>query len=179
MAIAQNLLLFSVDQPQIIGEPVKGTTGRGGAVRISLSAPAEEGITVRFCVREGSIILYASTTVPNPSSAINDWSTEIRAPQYQHTLVCSTTFFDNRSPEDPLMSQNVSPGKSAGRSKRQVEEDENSIDDDSDSDSVTLYFTIEGQDNFNEFSLNSSQGEFNFGMIMINMNIVELELLNK
>ena len=167
MAIADTKhSMFSVDQPQIIGESVKGTTGRGGTVRISLSAPAEEGITVRFCVHKGSIILYASTTVPNPSSAINDWSTEIRAPQYQHTLICSTTFFDNLSSEDPLILQNVLPGKSTGRGKRQVEEDESSTDDDSES--VTLYITIEGQDNFNEFSLNSSQGEVNFGMMIMN-----------
>ena len=49
-------------------------------------------------------------------------------------------------------------GKSTGRGKRQVEEGESSTVDDNES--VTLYITIEGQDNFNEFSLNSSQGEF-------------------
>ena len=124
-------------------------------------APAEEGITVRFCVNEGQIVLYASTSVPNPSAALHDWSTTIIAPQYQHTLVCSTTFFDNLDSPN-LTPQNVSPGKSAPvRSRRQVEENSNSTT------VVTLYIAIEGQENFNEFSLNSSQGEFNFGKKMV------------
>ena len=140
--------MFSVSQPQIIGEPMMGTTGQGGEVRISLSAPAEEGITVRFCVHEGSIILYASIIIPNPSSAINDWSREIPAHQDLHTLVCYTRF-SNISSDNSTVSQNVSLGIST------------------DSTIVTLYIAIEGQDNFNEFSLNSSQGEVNFGKIMI------------
>ena len=153
---------FTVTQPQIIGQPVKGTTGQGGSVRISLSAPAEEGITIRMCINEGQIIFYASTSIPNPSSASHDWNTTIRAPQYQHALVCSTTFFSNLGSQN-VMTQNVSPGKSTRRSKRQTAANSDEASNNN-SNRVTLYITIEGQENFNDFSLNSSSGETNFGM---------------
>lgn len=153
----------TVDQPQRIGSPEQGTTGLGDSVRISFSAPAEEGITVRFCIREGQIILYASTSVPNPSAALHDWSTMIRAPQYQHTLVCSTTYFDDLDSPN-LTPETVSPGKATPRGKRQADDEENSNDDDDEDDTmVTLYISIEGQENYNEFSLNSSVGEYDFG----------------
>lgn len=141
-----------VDQPQRVGQPGQGTIGLGDSVRISFSAPAEEGITVRFCIHEGQIALYASTSVPNPNAAINDWSTTIRAPQYQHTIVCSTTYFDDLSSPN-LTPRNVPPSRSNTRSKRQV----------SDETMATLYISIEGHENYNEFSLNSSVGEYDFG----------------
>ena len=134
-------------------------------MRISFSAPAEEGITVRFCIHEGQIILYASTSVPNPSAALHDWSTTIRAPQYQHTVVCSTTYFDNLDSPNPTP-EIVSPGKSTPRGKRQANNDEEeSTDDDDDDTMVTLYISIEGQENYNEFSLNSSVGQYDFGTL--------------
>ncbi len=136
-------------------------------MRISFSAPAEEGITVRFCIHEGQIVLYASTSVPNPSAALHDWSTMIRAPQYQHTLVCSTTYFnDLNSPN--LTPETVSPGKSTPRGKRQAGDLEES-DDEEDDVMVTLYISIEGQENYNEFSLNSSVGQYDFGKITTSM----------
>ena len=138
-----------MDQPQIVGQPVKGTAGQGDSIRISFESPAEEGITIRFCIHEGQIVIYASTSVPNPSAAIHDWSTEITAPQFRQTLVCSTSFFS------PDSINNVSPGKSTPRFRRQAEED---FDD-----TFTIYITIEGQQYYNEFTLNSTQGEYNFG----------------
>ena len=146
----------TVDQPLRVGELKSGSIRRGGgSVRISFSAPAEEGITVRLCVHEGQIILYASTSVPNPSAALHDWNTTIRAPEYQHTLVCSSTFFNNLGSPN-LISENI-----LSRGRRQTGENSN--------DSVTLYLSVEGLENFNEFSLNSSQGKFNFGMHMSSM----------
>ena len=64
------------------------------------------------------------------------------------------------------MTQNVSPGKSTRRSKRQTADDSDEATDDN-TNMLTLYFTIEGLDNFNEFSLNSSNGEIHFGMSQI------------
>ena len=155
-----------VDQPQRIGNPEHGTARRGDSARISFSAPAEEGITVRFCIREGQIILYASTSVPNPSAALHDWSTTIRAPQYQHTVVCSTTYFDNL--DTPNMApQVVPPAKSTPtRGKRQVSDDEEESSNEDDNTMVTLYITIEGGDNYNQFSLNSSVGKYDFGKVI-------------
>ena len=129
-------------------------------MRISFSAPAEDGITVRFCIREGQIVLYAATSVPNPSAALHDWSTTIRAPQYQHTVVCSTTHFDDLDSPN-LTPENVLPGRSTPRGKRQTNEEES----DDNNMMVTLYITIEGQENYNEFSVNSSIGQYNFGKL--------------
>ena len=142
---------FTVDQPQRIGRPVEGTAAQGESVRISFESPAEEGITIRFCIHEGQIIVYAATSVPNPSAAIHDWSTEITAPQFRQSLTCSTIFFGM----DTI--NNISPGKSTSRSKRQADTGDTA------GDTITIYITIEGQQNFNEFSLNSTQGEYNFG----------------
>ena len=155
------VILHAVDQPQRIGNPEDGTTGLGDSVRISFSAPAEDGITVRFCIHEGQIVLYASTSVPNPSAALHDWSTTLRAPQYQHTITCSTTYFDNLDSPN-LTPETVSPGKSTPRGKRQA------IDDQEDNDDVmvTLYISIEGRENYNEFSLNSSVGQYDFGKML-------------
>ena len=132
-------------------------------MRISFSPPAEEGITVRICIHEGQIVLYASTSVPNPSAALYDWSTTLRAPQYQHTIVCSTTYFDDLDMPN-LTPGVVSPGKSTSRGKRQASSDEEESSDDDDA-TVTLYISIEGQMNYNEFSLNSSVGQYDFGKL--------------
>jgi hypothetical protein len=166
--------MYAVDQPQRIGNPEQGTTGLGDSVRISFSPPAEEGITVRFCIREGQIVLYASTSVPNPSAALHDWSMTLRAPQYQHRIVCSTTYFDNLDSPN-LTPEVVSPGKSAprARGKRQASNDEEAPSDgDADDTMVTLYVAIEGQENYNEFSLNSSVGQYDFGKIYRNKIVV-------
>ena len=139
-------------------------------MRISFSPPAEEGITVRICIHEGQIVLYVSTSIPNPSAAFYDWSKTLKAPnistpQYQHTIVCSTIYFENLDTPN-LTPKIVLPGKSIPRGKRQASSDEEeSSDDGGDETMVTLYITIEGQENYNEFSLNSSVGQFEFGKI--------------
>ena len=60
----------------------------------------------------------------------------------------------------------VSPGKSTPRGKRQASSDEELEESSNDGDAtVTLYISIEGQENYNEFSLNSSVGQYDFGKI--------------
>lgn len=61
-------------------------------VRLSYSAPADEGITLRLCAHTGTLVLYASTTIPNPSSALYDWRIEVEA--VPHYVACSATFFN-------------------------------------------------------------------------------------
>ena len=48
---------------------------QGQQVRYQFPVP-EEGLTVRLCVRNGLIVLYASTTIPNPNQAYYDWKLE-------------------------------------------------------------------------------------------------------
>lgn len=109
-------------------------------MRISFSAPAEEGITVRLCVHEGRIVFYVSTSVPNPSSALHDWVDVVTAPENQHSIACHESFYD------------LNPESQPNR-KRETEET-----------LVTLYISIEGQENLNEFFLNSSVGGVDQGM---------------
>ena len=106
-------------------------------MRLSLQAPAEEGITVRLCVHRGKIVLYASTTIPNPSAALHDWVDIVTAPENQHSITCHTSFYDLNKPD-----LNQVP-----RGKRQTGET-----------TVTLYISIEGQESLNEFQLNSTYG---------------------
>ena len=145
---------YAVDQPQIIGDLVRGAAGQGNRVRISFKAPLWEGITIRFCVHQGQIAIYASTSVPNPSAALHDWTMTIRALQYQHTIVCSTIFFDNLDSPD-LISEIILPGRPNHRCRRSTGRNSN--------DYVTFYISIEGVESSNEFSINSSRGGYDFG----------------
>ncbi len=106
-------------------------------MRISLEPPAEDGITVRLCIHRGRVVLYASTTVPNPSAALHEWVDIVTAPENQHSIACHTSFYD----------LNKRDLNQVPRAKRQTEET-----------TVTLYISIEGQENLNEFQLNSSYG---------------------
>ena len=147
-------MCYAVDQPQRIGDFVRGTAGQGNHVRISFKAPLWEGITIQFCVHQGQIAIYASTSIPNPSAALHDWTMTIRALQYQHTIVCSTIFFDNLDSSD-LISEIILPGRSNHRCRRSTGRNSN--------DYVTFYISIEGVESYNEFSINSSRGGYDFG----------------
>ena len=142
-----SFLLFSVNQPIEVGELEEGTLEKGSSVRISFEAPAEEGITVRFCVLRGKIALYASTSIPNPSVALHEWVDIITAEENQHSITCHTSFYDLNLPD---LNQ-------ANRRKRETEE----------TIIVTLYISIEGQENLNEFQLNSSYGGGNTATVNI------------
>ena len=141
----------AVDQPIQVGELQEGTLERGGSVRISLQAPAEKGITVRLCVHRGRVVLYASKTIPNPSAALHEWVDIVTAPENQHSIMCHTSFYDLNKPDL----------NAATRGKRQTKET-----------TVTLYISIEGQENLNEFQLNSSYVEVEQGNNMNNKNII-------
>lgn len=118
-----------------------GTIEEGASTRLRLIAPAADGVTFRLCIRRGRIILYAST-IPNPSSAIYDWYDEVTATA--QPLTCSTTFFD----------LTLGQSTSENRKRRQLL-----------SVTATLYITLEGQDDINEFTFNSSLGNVTLGMI--------------
>ena len=137
-----------VHQPQEIGDQVEGTAGKGEIIRISFSPLTEEGITIQFCIHEGEIAIYTSTSVANPSAAVSDWSMTITAPQDLQTITCFNFFFNKM--DYPTEIPNNDPELPTPRRKRQAETNLNG--------STTLYVSIEGQQNFNQFSLNSTRG---------------------
>ena len=109
--------------------------------RFRFTVPVSEGMTFRTCLRDGEVTIYAST-IPNPSSAQYIWHQTLRA---DGDLQCLSTFYDIEF-------------NNQRRKRRQIS-----------SDTVSLYITLEGQDDVNEFTFNSSVGNTaqNFGMNFI------------
>ena len=79
-------------------------------------------------------MLYASRSVPNPSAAFHDWSGTVTA--MAQSVNCLTEYFSLAGDK---------------RRRRQTNND------------APLYVAIEGVDTNNEFSFNSSVGNFTFG----------------
>ena len=110
-----------------------GTIGVGITARLQFAAPTIEGMTFRLCLSQGEIIIYSST-IPNPSSAQYIWRDTVT------TNTCLTVFYNIRGHH-----QNR-------KQKRQTS---------TESDMMLLYITLEGQDEVNRFTFNSSKA---FGM---------------
>ena len=110
-------------------------------------------MTFRLCVRNGRIVLYAST-IPNPSSAQFGWRETVRATA--HSIRCSTLFYNLTLEDNQSQGGNteVSGNDFGRRKRRQVS---------SDSATVTVYVTLEGQEEMNEFNFNSSVGNVVLG----------------
>ena len=121
-----------------------GTLERDASIRLRFIAPVTEGLTFRICIRQGRIVIYAST-IPNPSSAQYGWRGEVTADS-----TCLTTFYDIRGETN---TQSVQNGR---RKKRQ------SLDS-SASDTIPFYISLEGLDDVNVFSFNSSMGNVTLG----------------
>ena len=109
-----------------------GTLTEGANVRYELDIP-EEGVTVRLCVREGSIILYASYTVTNPNEALHDFRREVIS---TGTINCDDAFIP---PENT----------GSNRRKRQSEMESPS----------TLFISVVGVEEQNDFDVETSEGD--------------------
>ena len=131
--------LHTVSQPLPIGHLSNGSSGQGEKTRLSLSVSLQEDITLRLCVLKGRVVAYASTTVQNPSSALYDWKAEVAATL--QTINCFTNFF---AFEKPASTSRATPN-TANR-------DEN-----------TLYVSVEGLEERNEFVVNSTSGNETLG----------------
>ena len=117
--------------------------------RFLYTVPAAEGMTFTLCLNEGQVTIYAST-IPNPSSAQYTWRDTVRA---NVSLICQSTFYD--------FYDNSNEPNFNRRRKRQ----QNLISNDT----VSLYITLEGQDDVNRFTFNGSVGNviLNFGMFVL------------
>lgn len=110
-----------------------GTPALGGIVRYELQL-TEEGVTVEVCVRVGSVIVYASYSIPNPNEAIYDFRFEIVS---MEEPLCADVFVPPETDTD------------SGITKRQAIEEIDS----------TLFVALVGAAEQNEFFLNVSQGD--------------------
>ena len=89
---------------------------------------------MRLCVREGSIILYASYTVTNPNEALHDFRREVIS---TGTINCDDAFIP---PENT----------GSNRRKRQSEPDQ-SIS--------TIYLSLVGVEEENDFVVDTTEGD--------------------
>ena len=94
----------------------------------------EEGVTIRLCIQDGSVVLYASLTVPNPNRALNDFALDA----ILHGDICEDVFVD----------PNMIPNVQEGRRKRQVSSSPERI----------LFVSIEGIAESSTFTLETTMG---------------------
>ena len=123
-----------------------GTIPMNATARFLYTVPAAEGMTFRLCLSEGQVTIYAST-IPNPSSAQYTWRHTVRA-NVLH-LTCQSTFYN-------FYNNLNEPNFNRRRKRQQISND-----------TMSLYITLEGQDDVNRFTFNGSVGNaiFNFGML--------------
>ena len=108
----------------------------GITARLQFAAPTVEGMTFRLCLSQGEITIYSST-IPNPSSAQCIWNDTVT------TNACLTVFYD--------ISRHH-------QNRKQIRQNS------TESNITLLYITLEGQDEVNKFTFNSSKA---FGMLLL------------
>ena len=126
---------FVVSVAAKIGDGLEGTLDMGENIRYHYPLP-EDGMTVEICVQVGNIVLFASTKVTTPNSALYEYKLDISG-RSSETEVCDDVFVD-----------------SPGRLKRNVV---------SESSNITLYVALNGVDESNIFALNSTIGDTTSG----------------
>ena len=116
----------------------EGVLIMNATARFRFTVPVTKGMTFRICLSDGEVTIYAST-IPNPSSAQYTRRHTLRA---DGDLRCLSTFYDFEF-------------KNRRRKRRQISND-----------TVSLYITLEGHDDVNEFTFNSSVGNtiLNYGI---------------
>ena len=137
-----NAILIVSGETKMGGEE-NGTVARDEIMRWILNDVGVNGVTVRLCVREGSITFYVSQLI-TPSEEIHDNKSTIAATDGLSTP-CSTIFTQSYR----------TPG-TVDRKRRQQ------------APSSTLYLSIEGRDTMNTFVLQSGAGNVTFGKYIAN-----------
>ena len=115
-----------------IGDSLEGTLDVGENIRYQYPLP-KDGMTVEICVQAGNIVLFASTKVTTPNSALYEYKLDTSG-RSSETEVCDDVFVD-----------------SPGRLKRHVVSN------------ITLYVALNGVDESNIFALNSTIGDTTSG----------------
>ena len=126
----------SASGSKVVGGASSGSLNKGGTVRLNFPLPVE-GITIRLCVSQGYLVLYASVSSTTPNSAVNDFMLEIGTG-------CSDIYIDPRETGNGI-------DNSMGRRKRQMSALESA--------NLTLYVSIEGVEERNTFILHTTAGD--------------------
>lgn len=114
---------------------MEGNLDIGESIRYQYQLP-EDGMTIMICVRNGNIVLYASTKTTSPNSAFYDYKLDVSG-QSSKDEVCDDVYIDS----------------STGRKRDLSSEPAN----------ITLYVSLNGRDDYNEFFFNSTVGDTSSG----------------
>ena len=142
------MLLSALEYQEVdVSRVERGILDRDSVVRLRFEASVTNGLTFRICIRQGRIAVYASTT-PIPSSAQYGWRGEVS--DDLTFIPCLTTFYDILG---EILSVEID--NDGQRKKRQSS--------DPSFDSIPFYVTLEGLNDVNIFTFNSSEGNVTQG----------------
>ena len=120
-----------------------GNLDEGENIRYEFPLP-EDGVTLKMCVQNGQVNCYASTEITTPNSALHDYKLEVKA-QSPGMEACDDVYIQQ-------------PTESRDRDRRAVIEKSN----------TTLFMTLTGMDEYNEFSFNTTLGDTTSGEEVFN-----------
>ena len=148
-------MYFFTDTTDVsLSTPEDGSLGPGVTARLRITASVAQGMTFRLCLSAGQIVIYASTR-PNPSSAHYIWHYNVSANAFP--INCLTQYYDLRG------TSSVSVNENRRRKRQQAL-----------SDTISVYITLEGQEDINTFTFNSSAGNETFGKISTGLILVAI-----
>ena len=124
--------------PTDIGHEMNGILGQNETVRYNLQIPVI-GVTVEVCACAGRIVVYGSSSNPNPNSAFYEFFLEVV--HENDSELCNCKFHNQDTP--------LQMSSRKTRNPRTVQSEKN-----------TLFLTVVGKDKKNSFfRLNSTAGD--------------------
>ncbi len=140
LVLLGTLLCLTVPIPAEVEDVVRGELDQGQQIRYELPIP-EEGVTISLCVNDGRIVLYASTTIPNPNEAYYDFKLDC--------IDCNACEFF----VDP---NEFAPEVTTPRGRRKRADDNSTMTVFT---NLTLYISMEGVETNNIFEIQSDIGD--------------------
>ena len=132
--------LHAESQSVSIGARENGTLGMGSVSRLQFSASGDDGVTARVCINRGEATVYGSLTVPNPNTALYDFSQVLKGN-------CGNFFGSTQDAQTAQTERCISNNAMQSEAK--------------------LYLTIEGMSSTEtQYSIDSSHGN-TFGIILL------------
>lgn len=123
-------LFLAASVPAKIGNGLEGDLDIGESIRFQYQLPTD-GMTIMMCIRQGNVVLYASTKITSPNSAF-----------YEHKLDVSGKSSDDKVCDDVYIAIGPSSELKRELSSQQA--------------NITLYVSLNGEDEYNEFLLSTS-----------------------
>ncbi|XP_038065168.1 collagen alpha-1(XIV) chain-like [Patiria miniata] len=134
--------------PSTLRVPVLNNSLSLGDKQFLAQPITEEGVTLDIAAAEGNVVMYVSTTTPNPNEALHDYRLEATEGQGRaEVFIGPEVFVDKR-----IFSQDTD----GGRIRRQAP----SQNDTRDGSTIgTVYMTLEGLQDTNDFVLRVTEGD--------------------